>query len=163
MTRWTGPTRGCNWSTSSTATFRDDRGLAHRAGGARKAQRLTTDDQVAWAGSQPAGEHPEAYFRGECIRRFPGSVATASWDSVIFDLPGASHSCWYPRWTFRGPRSTSVRCWRNPPAPPTLFARSRSDPATRLFAQHLRGGAYLRRRSAMAGQEKVRKGVHHGP
>jgi hypothetical protein len=29
-----------------------------------------------------------AYFRGECIRRFPESVAAASWDSLVFDLPG---------------------------------------------------------------------------
>ena len=37
-------------------------------------------------------EHPpedtRAYFRGECLRRFSGEVAAASWDSVIFDVPG---------------------------------------------------------------------------
>ena len=27
-----------------------------------------------------------AYFRGECLRRYPAQVAAASWDSVIFDL-----------------------------------------------------------------------------
>ena len=29
-----------------------------------------------------------AYFRGECLRRYADSVAAASWDSVIFDVPG---------------------------------------------------------------------------
>jgi proteasome accessory factor A len=27
-----------------------------------------------------------AFFRGECRRRYPGAVAAASWDSVVFDL-----------------------------------------------------------------------------
>jgi proteasome accessory factor A len=29
-----------------------------------------------------------AWFRGECLRRYPDHVAAASWDSVIFDIPG---------------------------------------------------------------------------
>ena len=29
-----------------------------------------------------------AYFRGECLRRYPDQVAAASWDSVVFDIPG---------------------------------------------------------------------------
>ena len=29
-----------------------------------------------------------AYFRGECIRRYPNSVSAASWDSVVFDTGG---------------------------------------------------------------------------
>jgi len=29
-----------------------------------------------------------AYFRGECLRRYPEQVAAASWDSVVFDIPG---------------------------------------------------------------------------
>jgi Pup amidohydrolase len=31
-------------------------------------------------------EDTRAYFRGECLRRYPAQVAAASWDSVIFDL-----------------------------------------------------------------------------
>src|SRR3712207_7927894 len=27
-----------------------------------------------------------AFFRGECLRRYPAQVAAASWDSVVFDL-----------------------------------------------------------------------------
>ena len=29
-----------------------------------------------------------AYFRGRCLDKYADSVAAASWDSVIFDLPG---------------------------------------------------------------------------
>ena len=39
-----------------------------------------------------AREYPpddtRAYFRGECVRRYGDAVAAASWDSVIFDVPG---------------------------------------------------------------------------
>jgi proteasome accessory factor A len=28
-----------------------------------------------------------AYFRGRCLDKYADSVAAASWDSVIFDLP----------------------------------------------------------------------------
>jgi len=39
------------------------------------------------------GEPPEttrAWFRGACLARFPEAVVAASWDSLIFDLPGES-------------------------------------------------------------------------
>jgi len=50
---------------------------------------MTTDDQVAEAIVHPPTD-TRAYFRGECLRRYPQQVAAASWDSVIFDLPGRS-------------------------------------------------------------------------
>jgi hypothetical protein len=37
-------------------------------------------------GSPP--EDTRAYFRGECLRRYADEIAAASWDSVIFDVPG---------------------------------------------------------------------------
>ncbi|MFZ5869715.1 MAG: proteasome accessory factor PafA2 family protein, partial [Actinomycetota bacterium] len=33
-------------------------------------------------------EDTRAFFRGECLARFGEHVAAASWDSVIFDIPG---------------------------------------------------------------------------
>jgi hypothetical protein len=39
-------------------------------------------------------EDTRAYFRGRCLRKYPDAVATASWDSVIFDIPGGES----PRW-----------------------------------------------------------------
>ena len=39
------------------------------------------------ATTQPP-EDTRAYFRGRCLAKFGADVAAASWDSVIFDLPG---------------------------------------------------------------------------
>jgi proteasome accessory factor A len=33
-------------------------------------------------------EDTRAYFRGRCLEQYADDVAAASWDSVIFDLPG---------------------------------------------------------------------------
>ena len=33
-------------------------------------------------------EDTRAYFRGRCLEQYADAVAAASWDSVIFDLPG---------------------------------------------------------------------------
>ena len=46
--------------------------------------RLFTDAQVEQAVNNPPGD-TRAFFRGECIRRYPDNVAAASWDSVVFD------------------------------------------------------------------------------
>src|SRR5947209_14738344 len=49
--------------------------------------RLTDDAHVNPAIENPT-EDTRAYFRGRCLRQYPESVAAASWDSVIFDIPG---------------------------------------------------------------------------
>jgi len=36
----------------------------------------------------PPPEDTRAYFRGRCLDKYADSVAAASWDSVIFDVPG---------------------------------------------------------------------------
>ncbi|MCL5973970.1 MAG: proteasome accessory factor PafA2 family protein, partial [Actinobacteria bacterium] len=40
---------------------------------------------VSWATSNPPPD-TRAYFRGTCLAKFPGSIAAANWDSIIFDL-----------------------------------------------------------------------------
>jgi hypothetical protein len=45
------------------------------------------DDAVERAMHQPPDD-TRAYFRGRCLEKYADSVAAASWDSVIFDLPG---------------------------------------------------------------------------
>jgi proteasome accessory factor A len=62
-------------------------GLAARLEGRGALDRLTTDEQVARAVADPPHD-TRAWFRGECIRRYPGQVAAASWDSVVLDVPG---------------------------------------------------------------------------
>jgi proteasome accessory factor A len=46
------------------------------------------DDGVIEAAMHDPPEDTRAYFRGRCLEKYSGSVAAASWDSVIFDLPG---------------------------------------------------------------------------
>ena len=69
------------------ADIRPDRGLALRLEGSGRLERLTTTESVAEARERPPSD-TRAYFRGECLRRYGDSVAAASWDSVIFDIPG---------------------------------------------------------------------------
>ena len=66
---------------------RSERGLALRLEERDLLVRLVSDEEVARAVTD-APRDTRAYFRGECLRRFPESVAAASWDSVVFDLPG---------------------------------------------------------------------------
>jgi hypothetical protein len=64
-----------------------ERGLAVRLESAGRLRRITDEASVTWAMEHPP-EDTRAYFRGECLRRFSAEVAAASWDSVIFDVPG---------------------------------------------------------------------------
>jgi proteasome accessory factor A len=65
------------------------RGLSSRLEARGRLRRMSTDEQVRYAVHHPP-QDTRAYFRGECLRRYPADVTAASWDSVIFDLPGRS-------------------------------------------------------------------------
>jgi proteasome accessory factor A len=69
------------------ADIRPARGLALRLEASGRLERLTTPDEVTQA-REFAPTDTRAYFRGECLRRYGDAVAAASWDSVIFDIPG---------------------------------------------------------------------------
>ena len=70
--------------------------VPRRARGSRSLQPPRSARQHADAAHRgrrrPAATRPpddtRAYFRGRCLAKFGGDVAAASWDSVIFDLPG---------------------------------------------------------------------------
>jgi len=66
---------------------RPDKGLYNRLVARGAMQRLLTDDEVEHAVVHAPAD-TRAFFRGECLRRYPASVAAASWDSVVFDLGG---------------------------------------------------------------------------
>jgi proteasome accessory factor A len=66
---------------------RQDKGLAQRLQARGSLARLTTDAEVEAAVTTPPLD-TRAWFRGECMRRYADHVAAASWDSVIFDIPG---------------------------------------------------------------------------
>ncbi|MGY1709917.1 depupylase/deamidase Dop [Geodermatophilus sp. SYSU D00758] len=64
---------------------RPDKGLYHRLLARGSMTRMLTDEEVARAVARPPTD-TRAFFRGECLRRYPAQVAAASWDSVVFDL-----------------------------------------------------------------------------
>jgi Pup amidohydrolase len=66
---------------------RPDKGLYHRLVARGRMERLLGDAEVEAAVTCPP-EDTRAYFRGECLRRYADHIAAASWDSVIFDVPG---------------------------------------------------------------------------
>ena len=67
--------------------IRPEKGLYQRLVGAGRIQRLLDDESVERAMHDPP-EDTRAYFRGRCLEQYADAVAAASWDSVIFDLPG---------------------------------------------------------------------------
>jgi proteasome accessory factor A len=64
---------------------RPEKGLYHRLVARGSMQRLLTDEEVTRAILSPPSD-TRAFFRGECLRRYPAQIAAASWDSVVFDL-----------------------------------------------------------------------------
>jgi proteasome accessory factor A len=63
--------------------LRPDKGLAARVG----LERLVTAEEVEAATTLPPAD-TRAWFRGECLRRFPDAVVAANWDSLVFDIGG---------------------------------------------------------------------------
>ena len=66
---------------------RPARGLYHRLVSLGQMTRLLDDHEVTRAVHEPPDD-TRAYFRGRCLAKYAPHVAAASWDSVIFDLPG---------------------------------------------------------------------------
>lgn len=71
------------------ADVRRDRGLYNRLVQRGSMRTLVSAEDVQAAITTPP-EDTRAYFRGECLRRYPEAVAAASWDSVIFDVGKSS-------------------------------------------------------------------------
>ncbi|WP_307802593.1 depupylase/deamidase Dop [Cellulomonas dongxiuzhuiae] len=67
---------------------RPERGLYHRLVAAGAVELLVTPEQVEDAVRHPP-QDTRAYFRGEAVARYGGQISAASWDSVVFDVPGA--------------------------------------------------------------------------
>jgi Pup amidohydrolase len=67
--------------------IRPEKGLYNKLAAAGRIERLLDDAAVDAAMHDPP-EDTRAYFRGRCLEKFAPEVAAASWDSVIFDLPG---------------------------------------------------------------------------
>lgn len=66
---------------------RADKGVFHTMAAKGAFERLVDDADVRRAVFD-APEDTRAWFRGECLKRWPDSVVAASWDSVILEVPG---------------------------------------------------------------------------
>ncbi|MES0836064.1 MULTISPECIES: depupylase/deamidase Dop [Nocardiopsidaceae] len=66
---------------------RPEKGIYNRLVARGRMQRLVEEAEVNRAVTEPP-EDTRAYFRGRCLAKYADEVAAASWDSVIFDLPG---------------------------------------------------------------------------
>ncbi|NED94224.1 proteasome accessory factor PafA2 [Phytoactinopolyspora alkaliphila] len=85
---------GLDWSSPKLhlidlqySDVRPERGLYQRLAAKSRIRRLLDESQVNQAISAPP-EDTRAYFRGRCLDKYADTIAAASWDSVIFDLPG---------------------------------------------------------------------------
>ncbi|MGH9081804.1 MAG: depupylase/deamidase Dop [Acidimicrobiales bacterium] len=79
---------GCAWDDGRLAALdlqyhdlRPERSLYARLG----MERLVDDQSVIRAVTEPPRE-TRAWFRGQCLARWPQAVVTANWDSLVFDL-----------------------------------------------------------------------------
>ena len=84
---------GLDWSDPRLALvdlqysdIRPEKGLAAKLEQHGRLVRMFVDSEVERARLEPPVD-TRAYFRGQCMSRFPDSIAAASWDSVVFDLP----------------------------------------------------------------------------
>ena len=64
---------------------RPDKGLYHMLDRRGEVERVISNEQIEHAISNPPWD-TRAYFRGECIRRYPDSVFGVNWDSISFNL-----------------------------------------------------------------------------
>ncbi|MEY9965047.1 proteasome accessory factor PafA2 [Streptacidiphilus sp. MAP12-16] len=69
------------------ADVRAEKGLYNRLVDRGRMERIVDEASVLRAAHKPP-EDTRAYFRGRCLEQYAEHVAAASWDSVIFDLPG---------------------------------------------------------------------------
>jgi proteasome accessory factor A len=69
------------------ADIRPEKGLYYRVLARNRMQRVVEDAAISAAVGQPPAD-TRAFFRGKCISSFGKDVVGASWDSVIFDVPG---------------------------------------------------------------------------
>ncbi|MDV8148262.1 depupylase/deamidase Dop [Arthrobacter sp. B10-11] len=69
------------------ADVRPEKGLYYRMLARNRMERIVDDETIGRAVTAPPSD-TRAYFRGRCVSSFSKDVVGASWDSVIFDVPG---------------------------------------------------------------------------
>ena len=65
--------------------IRPDKGLYYTLERSNRIERVVLDQEIARAEfTPPVGTR--AYFRGQCVKKYPNAVYGASWTSVLFDI-----------------------------------------------------------------------------
>jgi proteasome accessory factor A len=64
---------------------RPDKGLYHLLERQGKVERIVSDEEIQHAVYNPPRD-TRAFFRGECLRRYPSEVFGVNWDSISFGL-----------------------------------------------------------------------------
>ncbi len=84
--------RGCGWNDPRVLLLdlqyhdvRPERGLYYTLERSNLIDRLLQDSEIA-AAVHTAPANTRAYFRGNCLKKFPREVYAASWTSVLFDV-----------------------------------------------------------------------------
>ncbi len=84
--------KGCGWDDPRVQMMdlqyhdvRPDKGLFYTLERSNMIERLVQDGEIARAEQNPP-TGTRAYFRGQCLKRFPKEVYAASWTSVLFDI-----------------------------------------------------------------------------
>jgi hypothetical protein len=103
------------------ADIRPEKGLYYRFLARNRMQRIVDDTAIAAAVTEPPPD-TRAFFRGRCVSSFGKDVVGASWDSVIFDVPGYG------------------RLQRVPTREPLRGTRALTEG---LFARHREAGPFL--------------------
>jgi proteasome accessory factor A len=82
--------KGLDWDDSQVHMLdlqyhdsRPDKGLYYMLERQDKVERIVTDDEINAAVHNPPID-TRAFFRGECLRRYPGEVFGVNWDSISF-------------------------------------------------------------------------------
>jgi proteasome accessory factor A len=88
--------KGCGWDDPRVAMLdlqyhdiRPDKGLYYTLERGNRIDRLLQDSEIERAGRLPPPD-TRAYFRGQCLMRYPRSIYGASWTSVLFDVGNAT-------------------------------------------------------------------------
>ncbi len=84
--------RGLSWDDSKLALVdlqyhdvRMDKSLYYKLLEQGQMERLVSEEDILRAVSEPPAD-TRAWFRGQALRRFSASIATASWDAIVFDV-----------------------------------------------------------------------------
>ena len=68
---------------------RPDKGLYYLLERQGKVERIVSDEEIQHAVYNPPRD-TRAFFRGECLRRYPSEVFGVNWDSISFGLEDES-------------------------------------------------------------------------